>query len=113
MMKVRLFLFSILLVSVGSCKQKNSITEQKGQIRNDKEDVAFSPPMGWNSYNCYGSTVTEQEMMDNALMMSVHLKEYGWQYVVVDYCWFYPFPGAMNNPPQTLFSFCWRSLATF
>ncbi|OFX39212.1 MAG: hypothetical protein A2X05_15930 [Bacteroidetes bacterium GWE2_41_25] len=56
--------------------------------------------MGWNSYNCYGATVTEKEMMENAMMMSVHLKEYGWQYVVVDYCWFYPFPGAMNNPPQ-------------
>lgn len=65
------------------------------------EPVAQAPPMGWNSYNCYGATVTEKEMMDNALMMSVHLKEFGWQYVVVDYCWFYPFPGAMNNPPQT------------
>ena len=62
---------------------------------------ALTPPMGWNSYNCYGASVTEQEVKDNALMMSVHLKEYGWQYVVIDYCWFYPYPGAMNNPPQT------------
>jgi alpha-galactosidase len=65
------------------------------------DSIASTPPMGWNSYNCYGAAVTEKEMMDNALMMSVHLKKYGWQYVVVDYCWYYPFPGAMNNPPQT------------
>jgi alpha-galactosidase len=65
------------------------------------EAVAETPPMGWNSYNCYGSAVTEQEVRDNARMMAVHLKKYGWQYIVVDYCWFYPYPGTMNNPPQT------------
>ena len=94
-MKYYYLIVSVLLLFTFSCKQ------QKEQTRRDKADVALTPPMGWNSYNCYGATVTEKEMMDNALMMSVHLKEYGWQYVVVDYCWFYPFPGAMNNPPQT------------
>ncbi len=71
------------------------------QLHKASSVIAGTPPMGWNSYNCYGAAVTEQELKDNAHMMSVHLKEYGWQYVVVDYCWFYPFPGAMNNPPQT------------
>jgi hypothetical protein len=78
MMKVKLFILSLLLVSVGSCKQKSAIKEQNEQIQTVKTDVALTPPMGWNSYNCYGATVTEKEMMDNALMMSVHLKEYGW-----------------------------------
>jgi hypothetical protein len=100
-MKVKLFILSLLLVTFFSCRQKSATEAQKAQTPEDKVDVALAPPMGWNSYNCYGATVTEKEMMDNALMMSVHLKEYAWQYVVVDYCWFYPFPGAMNNPPQT------------
>jgi len=65
------------------------------------KEWAKTPPMGWNSYDCYGATVTEQEIKDNAKMMEVHLKEFGWQYVVVDYCWFFPYPGAMNNPAQT------------
>ena len=62
---------------------------------------AKTPPMGWNSYDCFGATVTEQEIKDNAKIMEVHLKEFGWQYVVVDYCWFFPYPAAMNNPAQT------------
>lgn len=84
------------------CNNSSKLVPDPGNntLQND-QFVASTPPMGWNSYNCYGATVTEKEMMDNALMMSVHLKQYGWQYVVVDYCWYYPFPGAMNNPPQT------------
>ena len=33
-------------------------------------------------------------------MMEVHLKKAGWEYVVIDYCWYYPYVGALNNPPQ-------------
>lgn len=61
---------------------------------------ATSPPMGWNSYDCFGASVTEQEIKINADMMAVHLKDYGWEYIVVDYCWFIPYTGAMNNPAQ-------------
>lgn len=59
-----------------------------------------TPPMGWNSYNSYGATVTEAEVKANADFMAAHLRTYGWEYIVVDYCWFYPYPGALNNPPQ-------------
>lgn len=59
-----------------------------------------TPPMGWNSYNSFGATVTEAEVKANADFMAAHLREYGWEYVVIDYCWFYPYPGALNNPPQ-------------
>ncbi len=46
------------------------------------------PPMGWNSWDCYGSTVTEDEVKANADYMASHLKKYGWEYVVVDIRWF-------------------------
>ena len=100
-MNIRLLLIVFLLVSFTSCKENIPSNVPVAEVPTTKTDIALTPPMGWNSYNCYGSAVTEKEMMENAKMMSVHLKEYGWQYVVVDYCWFYPFPGAMNNPPQT------------
>ena len=61
---------------------------------------AKTPPMGWNSYNCFGATVTEAEVKANADFMAQHLKRYGWEYIVIDYCWFYPYPGGLNNPPQ-------------
>jgi alpha-galactosidase len=55
--------------------------------------VAKTPPMGWNSYNCFGSAVHEDEVKANADYLAQHLKQFGWQYVVVDFLWSY------DNPP--------------
>ena len=41
-------------------------------------------PMGWNSWDCYGAAVTEDIVRRNAEFMAEHLKEYGWEYIVVD-----------------------------
>lgn len=49
-----------------------------------------TPPMGWNSWDCYGASVTEEEVKQNALYMAKHLKDYGWEYVVVDIQWYEP-----------------------
>jgi alpha-galactosidase len=51
------------------------------------ETVASTPPMGWNSWDCYGTTVTEAEVKANAAYMAQHLKAHGWQYVVIDIQW--------------------------
>jgi len=51
-------------------------------------DFALTPPMGWNSWDCYGPTVTEQEVKANADYMTAHLKKYGWEYIVVDIRWY-------------------------
>jgi len=62
---------------------------------------AVSPPMGWNSYDCFGAAVNEAEVKGNADIMAAHLKDAGWEYIVIDYCWYYPHVAALNNPPQT------------
>lgn len=49
---------------------------------------AMTPPMGWNSWDCYYSSVTEDIVMQNARYMRDNLKEYGWEYVVVDIRWY-------------------------
>ena len=49
---------------------------------------APTPPMGWNSWDCFGPTVTEAEVKANADYMSANLKEYGWKYIVVDIRWY-------------------------
>lgn len=54
----------------------------------DFKQWALTPPMGWNSWDCYGPTVTEAEVKANADYMQRHLKPYGWEYVVVDIRWF-------------------------
>jgi hypothetical protein len=48
---------------------------------------APTPPMGWNSWDCCGPTVTEPEVKANADYMAKHLKRHGWEYIVVDIRW--------------------------
>src|SRR3954467_15787154 len=64
--------------------------------------VAQTPPMGWNSYNCFGSAVHEDEVKANADYVAKNLKSYGWQYVVVDFLWSYDNPtgSRIGNPYQ-------------
>ena len=51
---------------------------------------APTPPMGWNSWDCFGATVMEDEIIANADYMAAYLKDYGWEYVVVDIQWYEP-----------------------
>ena len=57
---------------------------KEGEFKN----WAKTPPMGWNSWDCYGPTVEEHEVKSNADYMAKHLKKYGWEYIVVDIRWF-------------------------
>jgi alpha-galactosidase len=52
--------------------------------------LAATPPMGWNSWDCYGASVNEEEVRGNAEYMATHLKDCGWEYVVVDIQWYEP-----------------------
>ena len=49
---------------------------------------AQTPPMGWNSWDCFGPTVVESEVKQNADYMAERLAAYGWEYVVVDIRWY-------------------------
>ena len=55
--------------------------------------AALRPPMGWNSWDCFGSSVTEPEVIANAEYMAHHLLAHGWDTVVVDIQWYEPDPG--------------------
>jgi hypothetical protein len=61
--------------------------------------AAQTPPMGWNSYDCFGYAVTEAQVLDNAKFMAARLKQFGWQYVVIDYVWSAPKLG-IDTPNQ-------------
>jgi len=83
----KLFLFIFLLELNASCtSHKTKPTEEN----HDKKfwQYAKTPPMGWNSWDCYGPTVTETEIRANADYMAEHLKQHGWEYIVVDIRWF-------------------------
>lgn len=70
----------VLAVSCNSFSKKNNPTEFYS--------LAQTPPMGWNSWDCYGPTVTEAEVKANTDYMAEHLKQHGWEYIVVDIRWY-------------------------
>lgn len=55
-----------------------------------KSGVAPTPPMGWNSWDAYGTTVNEEQVKANAEVMARELARYGWRYIVVDIQWYEP-----------------------
>ncbi|MHA6247154.1 NPCBM/NEW2 domain-containing protein [Pontibacter sp. CAU 1760] len=61
---------------------------QKSGKKMEFHKWAATPPMGWNSWDSYGPTVTEEEVKANADYMAKHLKSSGWEYVVVDIRWY-------------------------
>jgi hypothetical protein len=74
-MKNRLLILC-LLWTVSACAQS------------DFKNWALTPPMGWNSWDCFGPTVVESEVKANADYMAEHLKDFGWEYIIVDIRWF-------------------------
>jgi alpha-galactosidase len=51
---------------------------------------APTPPMGWNSWDSFATTITEDQAKAEADYMADHLLSHGWQYVVVDIQWYEP-----------------------
>ncbi|MCQ6563460.1 glycoside hydrolase family 27 protein [Paenibacillus mendelii] len=64
--------------------------ESAAVAANSKNRLVPTPPMGWNSWDCYGASVNEEEVIGNANYVAEHLKSYGWEYIVVDAQWYEP-----------------------
>ncbi len=60
-------------------------------------EAASTPPMGWNSYDAFGSTITEAQFKAEVKFMKKNLLRYGWKYAVIDYLWFNPDPGGWKK----------------
>ena len=80
---------SVVLVSPGLAQQKpSSPTAHLGWAK--------TPPMGWNSWDAFATTVTEAQTKAQADYMAKNLKKYGWQYIVVDIQWYEPKADSFN-----------------
>ncbi|MBS1724551.1 MAG: NPCBM/NEW2 domain-containing protein [Armatimonadetes bacterium] len=52
------------------------------------DKIALTPPMGWNSWNCFATAVDEAKVRSAAKMfVEKGLVDHGWQYVNIDDCW--------------------------
>ncbi len=50
--------------------------------------IALTPPLGWNSWNCFAGDVDDAKVRSAAdAIVSTGLVEHGWTYVNIDDCW--------------------------
>ena len=65
----------------------------------DFHSWAPAPPMGWNSWDCFGTTVNEAQAKKQTDFMAAKLKLHGWQYIVVDIQWYQPTASGHDYKP--------------
>lgn len=84
LVSIIIVIFSFVLVN--QCR-----SDKSGKSESDNpafHSWAPTPPLGWNSWDCYGPTVVEDEVKANADYMAKYMKKAGWQYIVVDIRWY-------------------------
>ncbi len=60
--------------------------------------VGRTPPLGWNSWNTFGCNISESLIKSMAdAMVSSGMRDVGYQYIVVDDCWFNPNRDSSGN----------------
>ena len=69
-----------------------------------QSQVAQTPPMGWNSWDSYGLTVTEAAFRANAEVLKAKLLPFGWNYAVIDEGWFFENPKDRDTPEKLRYS---------
>ena len=63
------------------------------------QTLAPTPPMGWNSWDSYGLTINETDFRANTQVLA-SIKQYGWQYAVIDEGWYLQDPFAAKTVDQ-------------
>jgi len=67
-----------------------SVSAVLAQTKKDYHAWATTPPLGWNSWDCFGTTVTEQQIKEQADAMAKYLLPSGYKYLTVDIQWYEP-----------------------
>ncbi len=74
---------------VVTLKTKNSLGTATRQLKIVVgEKIALTPPLGWNSWNCFANAVDQEKVMAAAdAMVNSGLINHGWTYINMDDCW--------------------------
>jgi len=80
-----------------------SVSSLMAQTKKNYHAWAPTPPLGWNSWDCFGTTVTEQQIKEQADAMAKNLLPSGYKYLTVDIQWYEPeSKGHAYDPKATL-----------
>ncbi len=74
----------VVTVSNGAGSATATLTLESGTT------LRPTPPMGWNSYDSYGASIKESEVVAQAQALKTTLQPFGWNQVVIDYRWYDP-----------------------
>jgi len=66
----------------------------------DYWQFAAKPPLGWNSWDIFGTTVTEQRVKEQADAMAINLLPSGYKYLTVDIQWYEPESNGHSYDPH-------------
>jgi len=81
-----LFFLAFLAITNTFAKDKNKMIP----------NLAPTPPMGWNSYDAYHGGITEKQFKACVDVLAEKYRPLGYNYAVVDFCWFNPGPKGWN-----------------
>ncbi len=65
---------------------------------------APTPPMGWNSFDCFGLSITEAQVKEQAEAQVKLLKPFGYTVLTVDHQWYSPAQKGFQSDPRAVFT---------
>ena len=73
-------------ITLKATNAKGSNTRSLRLVVGDR--IALTPPMGWNSWNCWGPTVSQEKVLSSArALIAQGMHHYGWTYINLDDGW--------------------------
>ncbi|MEA4935274.1 MAG: putative Ig domain-containing protein [Paludibacter sp.] len=73
-------------VIITASNKKGKVDKKFTFVVGDK--IALTPPMGWNSWNCFARDVTAENIRNTAdALLKSGLCDFGWSYINIDDCW--------------------------
>ena len=80
------------LTAKGNYKVKLSVKNKTGSSNKDLmiicgDNISLTPALGWNSWNCWGLSVSDEKVKASAKNMFDKLVDHGWTYINIDDGW--------------------------
>lgn len=86
----RKLLTASIISGIAATAPALAATSAKKKAAPPKRELAPTPPMGWNSWNSFATTITEAQALENARIMAEKLLPFGYDVFTVDIQWYEP-----------------------
>jgi alpha-galactosidase len=93
----RKYIGLLILMLYACTNQPGAVTPPVSVVPPINKSLALKPPMGWNSWDCFGFDVNEAEVRATAEFMAKNIKDLGYEYIVLDMNWYAPYWPQIKN----------------